>query len=322
MSFLERLEPVTNIYDCIQQFWNNIKTQQFIATFILCIFIFALIGIELNREGVLPIGISMLFPTNHFHAINLAFTLILVMEVISLIFSISCSLSRALGKQFEIMALILLRDAFKELAELPEPVSIANNLDPLLHIGVSASAALIIFVCLGIYHSIRSQQYYIKTSEQRMKYIISKKIIALFLLCMFTIIGIKDAWLFIFFARAESFFETIYTILIFADVTLVLVSQRFMPSFHAVFRNSGFVIATLIMRLSLSATHPWNAAASVFASVYLLALIWATNHFTPVSVRPQQTEKINTQSAVKTAVRRKVKGVKSKLNKVFTVRRT
>ena len=35
------------------------------------------------------------------------------------------------------------------------------------------------------------------------------------------------------------FFETIYTVLIFADIALVLISQRYMPSFHAVFRNSG-----------------------------------------------------------------------------------
>ena len=51
------------------------------------------------------------------------------------------------------------------------------------------------------------------------------------------------------------FFETIYTVLIFADIALVLISQRYMPSFHAVFRNSGFVIGTLMMRLALSATR-------------------------------------------------------------------
>ena len=58
-----------------------------------------------------------------------------------------------------------------------------------------------------------------------------------------------------------------------------------MPTFHAVFRNSGFVIATLIMRLSLSASWPWYAIAGVTAALYVLALTWATQYFAPEKVK-------------------------------------
>ena len=75
------------------------------------------------------------------------------------------------------------------------------------------------------------------------------------------------------------------SILIFAGIALVLISQRFMPDFHAVFRNSGFVIGTLIMRLSLSAPWPWNIASSIFAAVFVLALTWATTYFGPSRLR-------------------------------------
>ena len=87
-----------------------------------------------------------------------------------------------------------------------------------------------------------------------------------------------------------SFFETIYTILIFADIALVLISQRFMPDLRAVFRNSGFVIGTLIMRLSLSAPWPWNIASSIFAAVFVLALTWATTYFGPSRLPEAVTE--------------------------------
>ena len=73
--------------------------------------------------------------------------------------------------------------------------------------------------------------------------------------------------------------------LVAPNYTLVLVAQRFMPSFYAVFRNSGFVIVTLIMRLSLSAPSPWNAAASLFAAAYMLALTWAMGYFAPERFR-------------------------------------
>lgn len=91
---------------------------------------------------MLPPALAQLTPHSHFSAIQLAFTLILGLEVMSLIFIISTSFSRSVGKQFEILALILLRNAFKELAHLPEPVSIAGNLDPVIHIAVTAMGAL------------------------------------------------------------------------------------------------------------------------------------------------------------------------------------
>ena len=54
-----------------------------------------------------------------------------------------------------------------------------------------------------------------------------------------------------------------------------------MPSFHAVFRNSGFVMGTLLMRLSFSAEHPLDIAVSLFATLYVLALTYAVNRFPP-----------------------------------------
>lgn len=287
MSIIARLEPITDIYDYIHHIWESPRTQRSMAAIIFFIFIAALIGIECNREGLFPPYLAAVVPTNHFHAINLAFTLILGMEIMGLILSISCSLSRSLGKQFEIMVLILLRNAFKELTYLPEPVSLATSMEPVFRIAIAATAALAIFVCLGIYHRLRSKQNYIKSPHERMLYVISKKMIALVLIILFVGIATHEAFLFITTGQEAAFFETIYTVLIFADITLVLVSQRFMPSFHAVFRNSGFVIATLIMRLSLSAASPWDAISCVFAALYVLGLTWATNHFTPESIRPK-----------------------------------
>lgn len=281
MSLMTRMEPLTNLYDLLHHVWEHPKTQRRVALVILYVFLIALGGIELNREGLLPPELAIMTPTNHFHAINLAFTLILGLEVMGLILTLSCSLSRSLGKQFEILALILLRDAFKVLAHLPEPVNLVGNPEPVLHIALSASTALVIFICLGFYYRLRPEHHFIREGDERMRYVMSKKLIALLLFCIFVGVGIRDGWIFITTGREMAFFETIYTVLIFADILLVLVAQRFMPSFYAVFRNSGFVITTLLMRLSLSTEPPWNALTSLFAGVYVLALTWAISRFVP-----------------------------------------
>lgn len=282
MPLFSKLERLTDLYDMLHHWWEHPRMQRKVALCILAIYLLAMVGIELNRRGLLPPEVAALTPTSHFHAISLAFTFILGLEIMGLILTISCSLSRSLGKQLEILALILLRDAFKVLSVLPEPVNLADNPEPIVHIAAAGTTALAIFVCIGIYGKLRFRhQNYITNSEERMRYVMSKKLMALALFCVFFGFALRDGWLFLAYGVESRFFETIYTVLIFSDIALVLIAQRFMPTFHAVFRNSGFVIGTLIMRLSLSVSWPWNCAASVFAALYVLALTWATQYFAP-----------------------------------------
>lgn len=282
MSVVTKLEPLTHAYDMLHHWWEHPRMQRHVALCIFFIYLLAMLSIELNRRGFLPPEIASLTPTNHFHAISLAFTLILGLEIMGLILTISCSLSRSLGKQLEILSLILLRDAFKVLAGLPEPVNLSENPEPIWHIVGAGSAALAVFVCIGIYSKLRHRhQNYITNTDERMRYVMSKKLMALGLFLVFLGFALHDSWLFVCKGVESRFFETIYTILIFSDIALVLIAQRFMPTFHAVFRNSGFVIATLVMRLSLSASWPWNCVASIFAALYVLALTWATQYFAP-----------------------------------------
>ncbi|MFO8032117.1 MAG: hypothetical protein R6U22_06200 [Desulfohalobiaceae bacterium] len=72
-----------------------------------------------------------------------------------------------------------------------------------------------------------------------------------------------------------SFFAEIYTILIFSDVLLVLIANRFFPGFRDIFRNSGFAISTLLMRLSLTAPAYWNVGIGIGAALFALLLATA-----------------------------------------------
>ena len=80
---------------------------------------------------------------------------------------------------------------------------------------------------------------------------------------------------------APAFFENVYTILIFADILMVLVAQRFLPNFQALFRNSGYVIATLLMRISFAAPAYFDTLVGVIAAGYALLLTWAVSAMRP-----------------------------------------
>jgi hypothetical protein len=66
-----------------------------------------------------------------------------------------------------------------------------------------------------------------------------------------------------------------------------------MQSFHATFRNSGFVLATLLLRIALGTPPPWDALIGLCAMLYALALTWAITRFDPRTVppRPKKPEK-------------------------------
>lgn len=282
--FVTRVEPLTNAFDMLHHFWEHPRTERRVSVLLICVFLAGVLAIECNRHGLLPQPFAALTPTNHFQAVNLAFSMLLVLEVMSLIMTISYSVGRSMGKQFEILALILLRNSFKELSNMHEPITLSLDFAPVLHIVTSASAALVIFICLGFYYRVQRPQGYITSPMERMAYVATKKIISLALFCIFLGIGVYDLVMLLMTGRKPEFFETIYTVMIFADIMLVLVTQRFMPTFHAVFRNSGYVIATLFMRIALGAPPFYDAAVGIFAALYALALTAATTYFTPSAV--------------------------------------
>ena len=282
--FIAKLQPVTDVFDWLHSAWERATTQRRVALCILWVYLVALLGVELKRLGLLPPWLAHITPNSHFYAIHLAFTLILGLEVMSLILVIPSSLSQSMGKQFEILTLILLRNAFKELAHLPEPVSVVNDLMPVINIAVSGAGAFCVYLCLGLYKRIARQHlHFIATSDLRMRYVMSKKMLALALFVIFLFTSVRDLLLFVRTGEEHNFFETLYTVLIFADIAMVLIAQRYMPAFHAVFRNSGFVIGTLLMRLALSASPIWSPAIGIFAAVFVLGVTWGTNYFTPIA---------------------------------------
>ncbi|WP_250645493.1 hypothetical protein [Salidesulfovibrio onnuriiensis] len=275
-GFMNRVyQRATYLFDPLHQWWESDRTQRSVAGLLIATFLLGMACIEMNRQGWLPDPLAARTPTSHYMAISLAFTLVLILEVVSLIFTLPCSISKAVGKQFEILALILLRNSFKELVHFPEPITIGEGeLEALKHIAVDGISALVIFGLLGLYMLLRKDPEDEQTRGATLfSFVSAKKIVALTLLACFLGMGSYNLWLFFHgYGHDFDFFLAFYTVLIFSDILLVLISQRFHPSFRAVFRNSGFALATLFIRLALTAPPYYNAILGVGAAAYAVLL--------------------------------------------------
>lgn len=282
---LAMYERITFIFDPLHDFWENDRTQRRVGVALVVVFLAGLLTIELKRRGLMPSPLHALTPSNHFYAVNLAFTLVLILEVISLIFTLPCSFSRSVGKQFEILALILLRDSFKELSVFPEPITVAGNLEPVMLIVGYAFGSLLIFALLGVYYRLQpSRKQEMALPHDLYHFVAAKKGIALIILGTFIVMGLTAFVQTVLGLPHVDFFPVFYTLLIFTDILMVLVAQCFQPSFHAVYRNSGYVVSTLLIRLALSAPGYYAIALGIVAVLFAIFLTLAcTQIFQPKS---------------------------------------
>jgi len=110
-----------------------------------------------------------------------------------------------------------------------------------------------------------------------------KKLIALALLVVLAVIGVVVIWdafsiggglVGCFRAFYSNFFTSFYTILIFADVLIVLASLRYSRAYDFAFRYFGFTVATVMIRLALTAPRFIDTAIGVGTMVFALFLIW------------------------------------------------
>jgi hypothetical protein len=265
------------LFDRLEEIWEGTTTQKWLANLLVIVFVGGLLVIEARRQGWLPEPLALHLPTSHFMALHVAFTLLLLFEVIGLVLGVARSVSRAVGQQLEIVSLILIRQSFKELAHLQEPIVWEELSEVIPFIISDAVGALLIFVTLGLYYRLLRHQPFTERDEQT-GFVGTKKLIVLLLLVAMAAIGLQGGWQLLHTGRLPSFFEAFYTLLIFADVLLVLVSMRYSCAYHVVFRYFGFALATVLVRLALTAPRFWDAGLALAATLFAVALTWAYNN--------------------------------------------
>jgi hypothetical protein len=268
-NHLERL------YDRLEQVWESPAVNRAFATLLVASFLGTLVLVEVGRVGLIPIPN---LPGSHFAAVNVAFTLILVAEVLSLVFALPDSVSVSVGKQFELLSLVLLRKAFLEFSEMGEPIAWEGLTDELLVILSDATGALVIYVLVALFFKVQAHRPITRSEEEQTGFVRAKKAVALSLLVAFAALAVDDLRRSLT-GEPYPFFEAFYLVLIFGDILLVLISYRYSHSYHVVFRNSGFALSAVFIRLSLSAPPYVNAALGVFSVLFALAVTWSYGRF-------------------------------------------
>ncbi len=274
-------------------------------------FVVHLILIGLHHFDLLPARSHHLdeLLTNPIAAIYTPFSFILVYEVYLLVFYLPQSITQYIARQYEIITLIIVRRIFKDIANLELTTDWFQRPKD-LQLTCDIVATLILFLLIILFYRLASYRSPHTNGDKPhsadlLRFIYCKNIISLLLvpvllgLAMFSFVRWTQESFFVANTATitlidvnKVFFEDFFGILVMADVFLLLLSLIHTDSFPKVIRNSGFVISTILIKISFNAGALVNLALILGGVSFGVAILWAHNIFertitcAPVSSSP------------------------------------
>ena len=221
-------------------------------------------------------------------AIYTPFSIILVYEIYLLIMYLPRSFTTAVSKQFEIISLILIRRIFGDIPKIKLDVNWIEN---------TANRQLIydligVLILYFLIYQFNKHQNKITKKELSIslkRFVSSKRAVSLILLpvLIFTSIYTAFTWISgLFLASMKEsilpdinsvFYNEFFTILILADVFILLLSFQYTERYSQLIRNTGFVICTILIRLSFG-TYGLTNILLIISSVLFGLLILRIYH--------------------------------------------
>ena len=272
------------------------RSERVILLIAIASFLIHLLIIYLVDFGIISLNNPSDLLKNPTAAIYTPFSFILVYEVYLLIHYLPKSITTYISKQYEIITLIIIRRLFKDLSNL----SLSSDWFKIkydLQFTYDLVASVLLFFLILQFYKQSKKRYRTDDNEDSqiegtVRFIKIKKIIAASLVPILFFVAIYSFinWLIssvelnsdseVSFKNINNiFFEQFFTILIIADVVLLLFSFFHTVDFHKVIRNSGFIISTILIRLSFSVSGLLNTALILTAIIFGLLILIIHNQF-------------------------------------------
>ncbi|MFN6128518.1 MAG: hypothetical protein ACK57G_08520 [Planctomycetota bacterium] len=240
----------------------------------------------------LKVGVLGQLEGNFLQAVYTPFSFILFYEVILLVLAIPRSHTNSVGKQYEIISLIVIRRVFKDIGEVSDPATWIAQFEMASMVLIDMVAALVMFALVAIFQRLSQSVVHSKPESELAKFIALKKSVAmvLFVTLLFLALYHLCQWALETWALSMDqinearnldffFFPEFFSFMIFTDVFLLITSLPFYDRYEYVIRNSGFVISTVLLRFSFSTPKPFDLAVSLIAIGYGVVVLGLFSYY-------------------------------------------
>ena len=267
-------------------------TEKIILNIALLSFFVHLLIIFLLKFNVIEFSSDTELLNNPISAIYTPFSFILIYEVYLLIYYLPKSFTTYITKQYEIITLIIIRKLFKDLSSL----ELSSNWfeikgDLQFTYDLIASLLLFLFIYLFQKQGKKKVKQQLNLKPDIEKFVKKKRLIAVILVPLFLFMALDTLFKWSNgmsittneFPSLESinnlFFDQFFTVLILVDVVLLLISFFYTDQFHKIIRNSGFIISTILIRMSFGVNGLTNTILILVAVLFGLAILSIHNKY-------------------------------------------
>ena len=307
--------------------------------------------IFLVRIGAIYLNAEDELLKSYISAVYTPFSFILIYEVYLLVYYLPKSITSYIGKQYEIVTLIIIRRIFKDMPNLELTTTwFSNEGDKQFTLDVVATLLLFFFIYLFNRLIIAQKNNQVRSWQQRkqgnppgdnrrvwqkltpkqkeerrlkkekrvkhtevsrlrlQRFIRTKTAFSAVLAPVLAALSIYSLghWIYVELFNSHGavhlspdinkiFYDNFFTLLILTDVLLLLISLIHTDDFRKVIRNSGFVISTIMIKLSFTTTGLVNIGLTVSAVVFGVLILYIHNLFENLSKKRQATEQQSTK---------------------------
>jgi hypothetical protein len=217
-------------------------------------------------------------------AIYTPFSIILVYEIYLLVVNLPRSFTTSVSKQFEIISLILIRRIFADIPQIDLKAHWLNTPEN-LQLVCDVFGVLILFYLIFLFNKGRSKLPKKPLNPNIQSFVTSKKAVSLILLPILIITSFFSVyyWISELISNNTSsdinsiFYNEFFTILILADVFILLLSFQYTERYSQLIRNTGFVICTILIRLSFGVYGLTNVILIISSVAFGLLILTIYN---------------------------------------------
>jgi hypothetical protein len=277
-------QAIDSTYDRVFSSSNQKKIE--IATLWLSVigFVIHLILIYAKKFNWFHIPFKANLLIDPISAIYTPFSIILVYEIYLLVVNLPRSFTNSVSKQFEIISLILIRRIFADIPQIDLKANWLNTPENLQLI-CDVFGVLILFYLIFLFNKGRLRLPKKPLNPDIKNFVCSKKAVSLILLPLLIITSFFSVyyWISELISNNTSsdinsiFYNEFFTILILADVFILLLSFQYTERYSQLIRNTGFVICTILIRLSFGVYGLTNVILIISSVAFGLLILTIYN---------------------------------------------
>jgi hypothetical protein len=222
-------------------------------------------------------------------ALYTPFSFILIFEVYLLVAQLPRSFTSSVQKQYEIIALILIRRIFKDISHLNlngDWLQSKENYTLALDLGIF----LLLFFLIFLFRKLRNKAVKKQQSQDYSGFINVKRWVSIGLIPLLVGLVIFEfgGWL-IELSQFNTgliteltdvnqiFYHDFFMLLICVDVLILLLSLNYIQNYNQLIRNSGYIVSTVLIRLSFTVDGVYNSLLILLGVVFGVALLFIYN---------------------------------------------